>query len=221
MLTKNIDDEKILSEINEDFEIINGCSPILALSNSVCTTKLMEEICKSVYAEETNTSFEKTLPSFYYKYEGFNKMKDVVKAHFENHVLPKYKRNRNLILILPAAILSIIYLLVINSLDLNDGILPYITPAVFVVILLISIPIIHKMKSNMYDMMFLNCSRMNGDEFIEKIMDVSLEYADKEMNVRESEYDKLFGEPPSITKIENDEAEDEMLRAIIKAGKVG
>lgn len=218
LLTENIDDEQLLAQINEDFEIINGSAPILTLSNSVCTTKLMEEICKFVYAEKTNTSFEKTLPSFYYKYEGFNKMKEVVKTHFENNVLPKYKRNRKLMLILPATVLSIVYLIINNSFDLER---PYLALVVFVVALFVSIPIIRKMKSNMYDMMFLNCSRMNGDEFIEKIMDVSLEYADKEMNVRESEYDKLFGEPPAIARIENDEAEDKMLQAIIKTGKVG
>ncbi len=109
MLTDGIADEEILANIQKNFEILNGNIPILALSNSACATRLMEEICKSVYAEEQNIYFEKTLPLFYYQYDGFNKMKNILKEHFDNNVLPKYKMQRNLLFLLPAFVISIIY----------------------------------------------------------------------------------------------------------------
>lgn len=229
MLTDGIADEGILANIQKNFEILNGNVPILALSNSECATRLMEEICKSVYAEEQNIYFEKTLPSFYYQYDGFNKMKNILKEHFDNNVLPKYKMQRNLLFLLPAFVISIVYFIcikcfivdkhLININFISDIYLPYFTPLIFIIVLLLFVPVVRRKKSNMYNMLFLNCARTNGDIFIKNITDMSKEYANSEMDLRDYECDKLLGSSFIAIEAENNKTEDEMLQAIIQKGQ--
>lgn len=221
-LIADINDEKIIQKIQQKFELLNSDTPILTLTNAVCTTRLMEEVSKTVAAEEQNKLIEKELPNFYYQTEGFNKLKEVLKQHFENNVLTKYKRQRNLIYILPSTIITITYLIV--SLSLADSlpieILPYFTPLVFAICIISAIFITKNKKKKLYEMFFYNCMKRDGYLLIDEIGKISLEYADYEADIKEYDYEHLFGTDIQLIENDNDSNEDEILESIIKNGTI-
>ena len=221
-LLSEITDEAVISKIQQKFDLLNGDTPILTLSNAVCTTRLMEEVSNVVAAEAQNKYYEKTLPSFYYQNEGFNKLKNILTEHFEENVLSKYKKHRNLIFILPSIILTVTYLIV--TLNLNDYItvsfLPYFTPLVFVLYIICAIFIVRSKKKKMYEMFFFNCMKNKGYLLIDEIGKISLEYANYEANIKEYDYETLFGINTPLIENQNDE-EDALLENIIQSGKIG
>lgn len=221
-LTSDLADETIIECIQQKFELLNSDTPILTLSNAVCTTKLMEEVSNTVAAEEQNKYYEKSLPSFYYQNEGFNKLKEVLKEHFEKNVLTKYKRQRNLIFILPSTIISFTYLIV--TLSIQDSIpisfLPYFTPLIFALCIISSIIIVRNKKKKMYEMFFYNCMKNKGYLLIDEIGKISLEYADYESDIKEYDYENLFGTNTNLIENDNESEEDDLLEEIIKNGKI-
>lgn len=231
MLTSNVLDEELYAQIRQYFELLNGDAPILALSNSVCTTKLIEDACNSIYAEEQNVPFEKTMPSFFYQYSGFNEVKKALKDHLHKYVLLKYKLKRNLLLFVPALIIFVACFGVLSCLNyLYDEGISYIYKPADVDLLIIPFPIIlvyelicmyiiRKKKANIYNMLFLNCMKTNGDVFIKSIQTISTKYADFALNLPEYECDKLLGASFAAIELEDNKVEDEMLQAIIQKGQ--
>ena len=72
----------------------------------------------------------------------------------------------------------------------------------------------------MYEMFFFNCMKNKGYLLIDEIGKISLEYANYEANIKEYDYETLFGINTPLIENQNDE-EDTLLENIIQSGTIG
>lgn len=186
--------QKLIENI---FHILDSKVPILPFdSDGKHPNHLSIEVSRYITEEAKHKKFEPWLPDMYYETEGFKQMVNVFSKSFYRFVLPKYKKIRNLLLTLPALIITAIYSVIsiigifsfgkIIKWNINEY---FYIPIVFIIVEIIFLIVVKIIKSKRLS--YLNlitlCLKYNEDEFANDAYNICKEYAEKEKNIDEDE----------------------------------
>lgn len=221
-------DEEILDNIESMFQIVDSKVPILVLEKiGNHRNFLFTEASRLITANAKRENFIKLLPEAYYSAEGFKKIVSVFDKTFYGTIIPKYKKFRNLFLILPAIIITILYsILAVSGVFSFHKIIPLNVPEyiyiviVFIIIELLCFVIVRIKRANIYNSVntLSLCLKHDKYNFINEVYQICEEYAENEKNIDEKELKALEQESQQnyITQ-ENGEkiSEDDFLDSII------
>ena len=228
IMIENVDSEK-WNYVENIFHIVDSMVPILVLSplekhNYKIDYELARIVIEVSKGKEVTTGY---LPDSCYDADGIDKLIPIFTSCFNDYVIPKFRKFRNLFMTIPALILTSVYSILsltnvfsfarIIKLSINKNL--YI-PIVFLFVeILCLIPVmIKKSKTFNYLNLWPKWNIYSGYEFVNNIYQICEEYAENEKNIDEKELKALEQESQQnyITQ-ENGEkiSEDDFLDSII------
>ena len=213
-----------LQYLNKSFLIVDSMVPILAFKGTQSNNHMfINSIYDCVSRISRNKKYNEYLPSSCYEAEGLKKLFEKVQEHFEMYVIPKYKKIRNIMLLIPAPIITIIYTILMftkiisleSILKLNIPDYAYIL-IVFAFFEILCLFIILLNKSNKYK--FSNIEKFcckYSPSFASDVLGICEEYAKQEKTIDENELKVLEQESQQISIDGENISEDDLLDSII------